>query len=212
MDARLEAARSLLPSTVAVTGAPISARAGPLFDAEAEGLGDAVESRRHEFALGRTCARAALAMIGVAPVAILVGERRAPVWPSGVVGSIAHTRTFCVTAAARARDHRGVGMDIEEEQDPAPGVVDLVLTPEERNALEPGSELIAFSAKEAAFKLWWPMTGSWLDFKDVLVSLDRRAGAFRVEIPPWTAGSPTRLDGRFAVTAGLVLTAVALAS
>jgi 4'-phosphopantetheinyl transferase EntD len=206
----IEAARSLLPSSVAVSGAPMTAPAEPLFDIEAAALGDAVAARRHEFALGRTCARAALAAIEVAPVAIPVGDRRAPVWPPGVVGSIAHTRTVCVAAAARARDLRGLGIDLEEVQEMAPGVVDLVLTPEERDALEPGSELVAFSAKEAVFKLWWPLTGSWLGFEEVSLRVDPGTGTFRAAIAPRAADAPTRLDGRYAVTAGSVVAAVTL--
>ena len=209
-EARLEAVRLLLPQTVAVAAAPGDAVTPPLFDAEASGLGDPVDSRLHEFALGRTCARAALIQLGVEPVAIPVGRRRAPVWPPGVVGSIAHSRTFCVAAAAHATDHRGVGIDVEEVQEMSPGVVDLVLSAAERRALDRGSELIAFSAKEATFKVWWPLTASWLDFDAVRVRLDRTSRTFRAEIRPRAAGSQIGIEGRFAVRAGLVLTAVAL--
>lgn len=211
-DARLAALRSLLPGTVAVAAAPITAPAEPLHPAEDEGLGDAVASRRHEFALGRTCARRALAELVAEAGAIAIGARREPVWPAGVVGSITHTRTFCAAAVARGEDHRGVGIDAEELQDLEPGVVGLVLTPEERDDLGPDGALIAFSAKEAVYKLWWPLTGAWLGFEDVRIRLDRSAGTFLAEISPRSAGFPAKaIGGRFAVTAGTVLTGAVLA-
>jgi 4'-phosphopantetheinyl transferase EntD len=212
-DACSAATRSLLPETVAVAAAPITAPAYPLYPVEAEQLGDVVASRRHEFALGRTCARRALATLGVDTGAILVGARRAPVWPAGVVGSITHTRTSCIAAVARSEDILGVGIDAEELQELPPAVADLVLTLEERDDSGPHAELIAFSAKEAIYKLWWPLAGSWLDFEDVRVRLDHSAGTFLAEICPRTAGCMTTVvDGRFAVTAGMVLTAVVVAS
>lgn len=212
-DGCLAATRSLLPETVAVAAAPITAPADLLHPVETERLGDAVASRRHEFALGRTCARRALATLDIDAAAIPVGARRAPVWPAGVVGSITHTRTFCAAAVARDEDHRAIGIDAEELQELPPAVADLVLTPEERDDLGPDAELIVFSAKEATYKLWWPLAGSWLGFEDVRVRLDCSAGTFLAEIRPRTAGFLTTvIDGRFAVTAGMVLTAVVMAN
>ncbi|MGX9147748.1 hypothetical protein [Mesorhizobium sp. 128a] len=46
--------------------------------------------RRREFGWGRHHAREALRHLGFAPVAILSRDR-APLWPSGVVGSISHS-------------------------------------------------------------------------------------------------------------------------
>lgn len=126
------------------------------------------------------------------------------------MGSIAHTGTLCLAAVARSRDYRGVGIDVEEVQVLPTNVVDLVLTEGERSSVEPGDELILFSAKEAVFKLWWPLAHSWLDFADVSVVVSKRTGTFLAEISSQDAESGFTLDGRFSVTAGLVLAAVAL--
>jgi 4'-phosphopantetheinyl transferase EntD len=82
--------RKLVPADVAVIetcgqdGEP-----SPLYPEEAVHVERAVEKRRRDFALGRACARRALAVLDDRPpTAILVGEERAPVWPEGIVGSI----------------------------------------------------------------------------------------------------------------------------
>jgi 4'-phosphopantetheinyl transferase EntD len=211
-DERLVATRALLPDTVAVAAAPMTGPAEPLHPVEDDALGGAVASRRHEFALGRTCARRALADLGFETGAVPVGARRAPVWPAGVVGSITHTRTFCAAAVARREDHRGLGIDAEELQDLAPGVVDLVLTPDERDDLGPEGALIAFSAKEAIYKAWWPLAGAWLGFEDVRIRLDRSAKTFVAEVSPRNADFREQaIGGRFSLAAGMVLTVVVLA-
>ena len=59
---------------------------------EAAFVAQAVEKRRAEFARGRSCARAACATLGVSGQIIPVGQRRAPIWPASLVGSITHCR------------------------------------------------------------------------------------------------------------------------
>src|SRR5205814_1374266 len=59
-----------------------------LFPEEAVLVASAVESRRLEFARGRSCARRAMAQFDVSPEPILADTKRAPLWPRGVTGSI----------------------------------------------------------------------------------------------------------------------------
>ena len=75
-----------------------------LFPQEASALATAVEKRRREFATGRACARRALDDLGIAPSAILPGERGAPQWPPGIVGSITHCAGYRAAAVALATD------------------------------------------------------------------------------------------------------------
>jgi 4'-phosphopantetheinyl transferase EntD len=207
-DRCLAVIRSLLPSDVAVACAGLEDLAGPLHDVEARGLGSAVEARRHEFALGRTCARAALADLGLPQAAIPVGEHRAPVWPAAVVGSIAHSAELCVAAVANAHRYAGLGVDVERLQPLPAYVADLVVTDHERGVLQVGDEIVVFSAKETVFKVWWPLMRTWLGFEDVAVLLDHGAGTFTAQTRA-DAGS-ARLKGRFKLAEGMVFTALAL--
>ena len=92
----------LVPESVSVCELTGSAEPDPLFPEEEALLLRAVSKRRNEFALSRTCARRALANIGVAPCSILRTSDRAPIWPSGIVGSITHCKSY--TAAAVCSD------------------------------------------------------------------------------------------------------------
>jgi enterobactin synthetase component D / holo-[acyl-carrier protein] synthase len=179
--------------------------------AEAAMVAGAVATRRREFGTVRHCARVALAGIGMPPVEILPDRDRVPRWPAGVVGSLTHCHGYRAAAVARSTRVRGIGIDAEPHA-PLPGAVpDLVLTPDERARLhllgnadgDTWWERVAFSAKEAAYKAWFPDNRRSLEFTDLRVTLDP-AGSFRVRLP-----RPSRdLFGRWAVRRGLVLAAV----
>ena len=77
------------------------------------------DKRRREFTAGRECARIALGKLGVVPVPILIGERGAPQWPPGIVGSITHCDGYRAAAVAHASDVAAIGMDAEPD-DPLP--------------------------------------------------------------------------------------------
>jgi len=83
-----------------------------LLPGEDEVVALAVEKRRREFTTARSCARAALAKIGVPPVAIPSGPRGAPEWPPGVVGSITHCAGYRAAAVARASDLAALGIEV----------------------------------------------------------------------------------------------------
>jgi 4'-phosphopantetheinyl transferase EntD len=59
-----------------------------LFPEKEAVISRAVGKRRREFRTVRHCARRALTELGLPPAAVLPGERREPVWPPGVVGSL----------------------------------------------------------------------------------------------------------------------------
>jgi 4'-phosphopantetheinyl transferase EntD len=216
----------LPPLIGALLGGPIEAvelregePADPLLPAEAALLDEVVESRRRHFAAGRHCAHRALERLGVPDAQILVGPDRAPLWPEGIVGSITHCETYAAAAVARRDDVAALGIDAEPHAPLPEGVPRLVVGEAERDWLESAGgstcwDRVLFSAKESVFKAWSPLTDSWLGFKDAEVSLSPRDGTFRARLlvpGPEVAGGPlTRLDGRFAVHDGLVLTAVAV--
>ncbi len=203
----------LLPDGVEAqshTGPPLPAS---LLAAEEPGVVDAVPARRAEYAAVRACARTALGRLGVAPVAIPADPDRAPRWPPGIVGSMTHCTGYQAAAVGRSDHWRGIGIDAEPLEPLPPEVLDLVLDGTERAAAARSdprlcADRVVFSAKESVYKVWYPLTRSWLGFEDVHVRLG--AGTFTARIDRPDLGL-TELHGRWTVGAGHVLTAVTLA-
>ncbi|QGK70539.1 4'-phosphopantetheinyl transferase superfamily protein [Allosaccharopolyspora coralli] len=161
-----------------------------LLDAEHEAVARAVASRRAEFTTTRHCAHLALAGLGWPAVAIPRGERGAPQWPDGVVGSLTHCEGYRAAAVARRTDLRSVGIDAEPHRTLPDGVLRVVALDEEREMLDELARVgtavhwdrLLFCAKEAVYKTWFPMTGSWLGFEDARVRLDHRHDRVDVEL------------------------------
>ena len=106
-----------------------------LFPEEEAAVARAVDKRRREFATVRSCARAALARIGVPAVPIVPGRRGAPQWPAGVVGSMTHCAGYRACALARAKDVVTIGLDAEPHEKLPAGVLGAVSCEEERERL-----------------------------------------------------------------------------
>jgi 4'-phosphopantetheinyl transferase EntD len=190
-----------------------------LFAEEEVAVGRAVQTRRREFTSARACARLALERLGVGPVAIPTGERGEPVWPSGVVGSITHCRGYRACAVAKADEVLGVGIDAEVHEPLPAGVLGQVAFGRERAMTADRTagvhlDRLLFSAKEAVYKVWFPLTRRWLGFEDAELSIDARHGTFRARLlvpAPVVAGAPlTELHGRWCVQDGLLATAIVL--
>jgi 4'-phosphopantetheinyl transferase EntD len=206
--------RDLLPRSVAVVVAEPGDDDVPLLPAERRFVEHAAAVRRRHFAAGRTCARAALRQLGHPAVAVPLGAERAPVWPTGVVGSITHCEGFTAAAVAWRRDVTLLGIDTEVASALDEDVVGAIASADELAAahaeLGPDAGAVIFSAKESIYKAWYPATDRWLGFESVIVVLDRR-GTFRIE--PSVALEPADRDllaslaGRFAVGDGRVATA-----
>jgi 4'-phosphopantetheinyl transferase EntD len=152
---------------------PIDGLRAPLFPGEALALGNTVRSRFEEFAAGRNASRQALIDLGYKPCSIPIGQNRAPEWPLGIIGSISHSKTLCCAVVARSIFAEGIGVDIEDVQPLPLEVTRLICTDAEIKSfqLESSSgtawENVCFSAKEALFKACYPLTRTFLDFKDV---------------------------------------------
>ena len=147
----------------------------------------AVPRRQREFAAGRTAARTAMARLGWPPSAIPSAPDRSPIWPDGLVGSIAHTSKVCVAIAGRRDRMCAMGIDVEEDTPPEPSLWETICTPEElcTVATLPLSErgpwvTRLFCAKEAFYKWQYPQTGRMLDFRDVQIDLNQRRSGFSV--------------------------------
>lgn len=170
----------------------------------------AVERRRREFAQGRDCAHRVLAELGWVDFPVLSGPDREPLWPPGVVGSITHSEGYVAAAVARVADLgsiRGLGIDAEVRAPLGPEVSRLVLTENEQRRLGGAADSLMattlFSAKEAVYKCWFPLTGRWLDYRDAEIDLDPATGRFEVRLLASAPDPPAGLllSGRSASSA-----------
>lgn len=201
----------LVPPYVATAETRHDLLDGELLGAEREVVGRAVEKRRREFVTGRGLAREALGRLGMPAGAIGSGSHGEPLWPEGVVGSITHCDGFRACAVARSTRVRGIGIDAEPDLPLPAGVVEDVVHGPEHALLDcdlgVDAGRLLFSAKEAVYKAWFPLTGRWLGFDDAEVSVDADARTFRAVIRVDSAPVRT-FSGRWAVERGTVCTAV----
>ncbi|MDQ6742923.1 MAG: 4'-phosphopantetheinyl transferase superfamily protein [Candidatus Dormibacteraeota bacterium] len=210
----------LLPAGVAVVEAGRQEWESEPLPEEARQVARAVSRRQREYAAGRACARLALGRLGLPVGPLLSGPDRAPVWPEGAVGSITHCPGYCAAAVARRGTVRALGIDAELNAPLPLGVAELVCTGRElawttASAQPDGHwQALIFSAKESVYKAWQPLTGEWLGYLDVELSIDPARGTFEARLlvhahraleKGWSG-----FRGRFAMTPTHVLTAVAL--
>lgn len=170
---------SPFPPTVAFVARTQPPEGPPALPPEEEqALGAASSSRRRaQFALGRACARAALAALGgVGDVAVGRAGGRLPQWPAGYVGSITHSHECAAAAVAKAADFQGIGVDLERTRRPSDGLLERVTRPAERERLRalptpllPLAFTALFAAKESIYKALNPLTGIYLGFGDAEV-------------------------------------------
>jgi 4'-phosphopantetheinyl transferase EntD len=219
----------LLPdSVVAVEAHGEDEADAPLYPEEQAIVVRAVAKRRREFAAVRACARRAMEKLGVPPQPVLPGERGAPLWPEGLVGSMTHCDGYRAAALARATDLASLGIDAEPHAPLPDGVLTSVALPAEQQRLAHLAEhrpdvhwdRLLFSAKESVYKAWFPVTGKWLDFAEADIEIQAhpeapRHGRFRAEllVPGPLLGERRvgHFDGRWTVARGLVTTAVTVA-
>jgi 4'-phosphopantetheinyl transferase EntD len=216
----VELLASVLPESVVAVARLADDDVGPLHPSEAPAVERAVESRRAEFATGRACAREALVSLGAPAEAVPVGEKRAPVWPDGVVGSITHTRGFRGAAVAWRAVVRSVGIDAEAHDALPDGVLEAVSSESERARLARLSaarpevcwDRVLFSAKESVYKTWFPLTRRWLGFEEAELE-PSPDGTFLarllVEGPTVDGAVVSQFRGRWAVDGGILVTAIA---
>lgn len=197
----------------------------------------AVPKRVREFTLVRACARRAMEKLGVPPQAVLPGERGAPQWPAGLVGSMTHCEGYCAAALVKATDLASIGIDAEPHQPLPEGVLESVALPTELAHLRalaahaPGPhgdpvhgdpvhwDRLLFSAKEAVYKAWFPLTRKWLDFSEADIEFTAAPGphpngTFRARLlvpgPVVDGRELGYFDGRWTVRHGLLGTAVSV--
>jgi 4'-phosphopantetheinyl transferase EntD len=191
-----------------------------LFPTEEATIANAVGKRRREFTTARACARAALGRIGVPPVPIAPGLRGAPQWPLGVVGSITHCDGYRACAVARDSDVVTIGIDAEPHERLPDGVLEAVTSEGERTRLAALTvevpdvcwDRVLFCVKESVYKAWFPLTRRWLE--DAAVDFDAANQSFTARLlvagPVVNGKALNGFDGRWRVSDGLIVTAIAI--
>ncbi len=212
--------QTLFPAGVSAAIWPDGEPVPPLYPEEEACVGRAVPKRRREFAEGRACARKALEALGLSHVPLLVGPDRAPVWPSGAVGSITHCAGFVGAVVARRELLKSLGLDAEIAAPLNPDLARRICTARELawidTAMPPAHAdwlKVFFCAKEAVYKCVAPVTGAALDFLEVEVavasSLDCFTVRFAEEVSIVTPDT-IRLSGKIAATSTHVVAGATL--
>jgi 4'-phosphopantetheinyl transferase EntD len=179
----------------------------------------AVQKRRLEFTTGRACARIALRRLGWEPTPVPSGGHGEPLWPPGIVGTITHCAAYRACAVAQASDFASLGIDAEVDEPLPDGILDEISTAPERRWTETNrwpisADRLLFSAKEAIYKAWFPLTGSWLDFDDAEITFVDHAQAFtgrlRVAGPDVDGERLRQFSGNWGASNGVLMTAIAV--
>lgn len=160
------------------------------------------QKRRRDFALGRSCARAALVELGQGDAVIAKGDDGAPVWPSGIVGSITHTNGYAAALVGENRHFAGLGIDAERAGGVTPDLWPRLFTVAEQETLRAqidplGSATLFFSAKEASYKALALKTA--LVFREIEIALKQDGFV--------AAARDVSLGGRYAMDQGVVVAA-----
>ena len=176
--------------------------------------------RQTEFSLGRSCAHKALEKFKLETEPITRNaETREPCWPETVRGSITHSGEYAAAAVGLADDVSGIGIDLESLS----RVVDFNisrhvcvdkemewlknLSPKKANQ---GLRII-FSAKESIFKCLFPISRTYLYFKDATVEIDEDNDEFTFTLSRECSGiteAGFRHIGKFSIIDKMLLTAI----
>jgi enterobactin synthetase component D len=180
-----------------------------LMGPETEAMVRASQRRRSEFAAGRAAGRMAMRLDTPIPM----GADRAPVWPSGITGSISHAGDWALAATSHQR--RMIGLDLEPAEPLPEDIVDTVLWDAEKvwvdQSEDPGLiARVVFSAKECAYKAQYPITRRLFGFGVFLITVEgtRFSAEFQQEIGCFQRGDV--LEGRYSIGGGFILTGIAL--
>jgi 4'-phosphopantetheinyl transferase EntD len=136
---------------------------------------------RRASAAARIVARELLARAGCEICAVPKAPTGAPIWPSGIVGSLAHDSHVAVAAVAPYREFANIGIDIEPAEALPIELMRIIATPSERSALANyvyGGRLL-FAAKEAVYKAVAGLDRMFLNHHDVEVDFRNRRAVVR---------------------------------
>jgi 4'-phosphopantetheinyl transferase EntD len=220
-DCLAEAARNLLPTTVAVATADsrmdYTMRHPPLHALELPALTKMSAPRRCEYSAGRHAARNALAQFATYQKPIIQGQDRAPIWPTGFTGSISHTNEHCIAVVAKTNDLNSIGVDIEPNSDLDQQIISEICGSNELSWInaQPLTQRgklarLIFSAKECAYKCQYPLTHQIFGFDTFHITINQTTSCFTAtfEHPIEIFHKGYQLSGRYCIVQDTILTTV----
>ena len=146
-----------------------------LLDAEMRSMASRSIVARRASGAARIVARQLLTQLALPAAAVLRNVSGAPVWPQGVIGSLAHDDQIAVAIIGKTGGFSRVGIDIEPVEPLAQDAVDVVMTAsEQRNISDAIERKLLFCAKEAVYKASHPADGEFLEYHDIEVDLPGR--------------------------------------
>lgn len=140
----------------------------------------AIQVRRASGA-ARIVARTLIERLGHKRAALPKSPEGPPIWPQGVVGSLAHDSSVAVAAVASCENLAGIGIDIEPAEALPAELLELITTPRERTSLaaDPYAGRLFFVAKEAVYKAVFPLDHQFLNHHDVEIDLVNQKARLR---------------------------------
>ena len=152
-----------------------------LLTEEAAAFAGSVVKVRRASGAARIVARQLLRQFGHPPCALPKGAAGAPVWPAGIIGSMAHDSRIAVAAVGMRADVGALGVDIEPAEPLPSELLDLVATPQEQLKLSDDAYRgrLLFVAKEAVYKAVYPLDRVFLEHHDVEIDLAERKAVVR---------------------------------
>ncbi len=108
-----------------------------------------VEKVRRASGAARIVARELLLRLGQQQQAIPKSASGMPIWPSGIVGSLAHESEIAVAALAMRRDYSSLGVDVEPAQALEPDDLKIIATATERQMIRSGDVCYSRSKKRS---------------------------------------------------------------
>jgi 4'-phosphopantetheinyl transferase EntD len=152
-----------------------------LLDEEAASIASPLVEVRRASGAARIVARQLSAGLGYAQSPVPKGASGEPVWPAGIIGSLAHDDRVAVAVVGMRRDFAGVGIDVEPAMVLPPDMLQLIATPQELRNIDddPLRGRLFFAAKEAVYKAAYPLDRVFLEFRDIEVDLARRIATTR---------------------------------
>lgn len=151
-----------------------------------------VPKRQAEFLAGRRCALRALRELGCNVGDLPIGPDRAPVWPSGFLGSITHAGTIAAAVAVPTGSRRGIGIDIEcvAAGSALDALETTVIVEAELGLVDALAQSVGraealtlvFSAKESFFKAAAKAVGRIFDFQAIHIVDVSQRGVLEFEV------------------------------
>ena len=175
----LNQAKPIFNQQIAFSGGQITDKLPSIYQQEYQLLALASAKRQSEFAWGRYHAHCALHSLAVDQTPIGRTSVGLPKWPSGICGSITHTRHYCVAAVAKTDCYASIGIDIERVDRVNKKHWPRLFSHEQIKNLEYAGQDqshlagIFFSAKEAFYKCAFPLDRQPLIWSAIDIGLPR---------------------------------------